>query len=188
MILHTDNQGFEGSLPTNRIAMKIKSSAKMFGILSDGIYKDKILAVVREYVCNAYDAHVTVGKQDVPFTVRLPNYLDSTFAVIDEGTGVDPAMIGEIFWTYGESSKTNDVNTIGALGLGSKSAFAYTKSSFVVKNRYQGVEYTYFCFINENGEPEGSLVGEAASDEATGITVEFAIRPADCSAFYARFG
>lgn len=186
--LHIDNQNFEGSLPTNRIAMKIKSSAKMFGILSDGIYKDKILAVVREYVCNAYDAHVTVGKQDVPFTVRLPNYLDSTFAVIDEGTGVDPAMIGEIFWTYGESSKTNDVNTIGALGLGSKSAFAYTKSSFIVKNRYQGTEYTYFCFINENGEPEGSLVGEAVSEEATGITVEFAIRPADCGAFYERFG
>jgi hypothetical protein len=189
--------------------MKIKQSAKMFSILSDGIYKDKILAVIREYVCNAYDAHVTVGKKDVPFTVRLPSYLDSTFSVSDEGSGIEPhghrvgdhvipgpdadgnfephLNIGEIFWTYGESSKTNDENTIGALGLGSKSAFAYTKSSFIVKNRFEGTEYTYFCFINEDGEPEGSCVGEAPA-EGNGITVEFAIRPEDQGAFYDRFG
>jgi hypothetical protein len=188
MKLTVDNNNFEGNLPDNRIAMTIKSSAEMFSLLSDTIYQDKILAVIREYVCNAYDAHVSVGKQDVPFTVQLPNYLNSTFSVSDEGTGVDPEKIGEIFWTYGQSSKTNDQLTIGALGIGCKSAFAYTKSSFIVKNRYQGNEYTYLCFIDENGEPAGSMVGEAPTIEKNGITVEFATRPEDQSAFYIRFG
>ena len=188
MKLSVDNHNFEGNLPEKRIAMTIKNSAEMFSLLSDGVYTDKILAVIREYVCNAYDAHVSVGKQDVPFTVRLPSYLDSTFSVSDEGTGVDPEKIGEIFWTYGQSSKTNDQLTIGALGIGCKSAFAYTKSSFIVKNRYQGNEYTYLCFINEQGEPEGSMVGEAPTEEKNGITVEFATRPEDQQAFYARFG
>ncbi len=167
--------------------MTIENSAKMFSILSDGIYKDKILAVIREYICNAFDAHVSVGKRDVPFTVRLPSYLDSTFSVSDEGTGVDPKLIGKIFWTYGSSTKTEDENTIGALGLGSKSAFAYTKSSFIVKNRYQGVEYTYFCFINEKGTPQGSKVGEESTTASNGITVEFAVRPEDVRAFGNRF-
>ena len=188
MKLHTDNQGFEGNLPDNRIKFQIKQSAKLFSILSDGLYKNKILAVIREYVCNAYDAHVMSGKKDVPFTVQLPNQLNHTFAVIDQGTGIDPDKIGEIFWTYGESSKTNDENTIGALGLGSKSAFAYTKSSFIVKNRYQGTEYVYFCFINENGEPEGSLVGQELTEESSGITIEFATKPEDTRAFYDCFG
>lgn len=210
MKLHSNDHGFEGCLPNNRIAMKIKSSAKMFEILSSGIYKDKILAVIREYSCNAFDAHITAGKRDVPFTIKLPNRFDSTFAVIDQGSGVEPhghqvgddvipgpdadgnfephLNIGAIFWTYGESSKTKDNETIGALGLGSKSAFAYTKSSFIVKNRWNDVEYTYFCFINEKGEPEGSCVGEEPTTEGNGITVEFAVRPEDNHAFYERFG
>lgn len=187
MKLQSNNHGFESNLPENRIAMKIKSSAKMFEILSAGIYSDKVTAVIREYICNAYDAHVSVGKQHIPFTVKLPSQLDPTFSVTDEGTGIDPNLIGEIFWTYGESSKTNDDKMIGALGLGSKSAFAYTKSSFVVKNRYQGTEYTYLCFINETGEPEGSLVGSEVSDISSGITIEFAVRPDDNYAFKHRF-
>lgn len=188
MKLHSDNHGFESNLPDNRIKFQLKSSAKLFGILSDGLYRDKILAVIREYCCNAYDAHVTAGKSDVPFKVRLPNRFEPTFAVIDEGSGIDPDKIGEIFWTYGESSKTDDNTTIGALGLGSKSAFAYTKSSFIVKNRWNGTEHVYFCFINENGEPEGSMVNQDVYSPMTnGITVEFAVRPEDNSAFYSRF-
>ena len=182
MKLKINNFGFEGNLPEDRIDIKIESSAMMYDILSSGIYKDKILAVIREYICNAYDAHVSVGKCDTPFKVRLPSYLDSTFSVTDEGSGVDPKMIGKIFWTYDRSTKTDDEQTIGALGLGSKSAFAYTKSSFVVKNNYQGVEYTYFCFINEKGVPQGSKVGETPTDLHNGITVEFAVRPEDISA------
>jgi sensor histidine kinase regulating citrate/malate metabolism len=106
MKLHQDSKGFEGNLPENRIAMRIENSAKMFEILSSGIYKDKIEAVIREYCCNAYDAQVSAGKKHLPFTVQLPNQIDTTFAVIDEGTGIDPNEIGEIFWTYGHSTKT----------------------------------------------------------------------------------
>jgi hypothetical protein len=187
MKLHQDSKGFEGNLPENRIAMRIENSAKMFEILSSGIYKDKIEAVIREYCCNAYDAQVSAGKKHLPFTVQLPNQIDTTFAVIDEGTGIDPNEIGEIFWTYGHSTKTKRNDLIGALGLGSKSAFAYTKSSFIVRNRYKGVLYTYFCFINEVGEPSGSKVAEEETSLPDGITVEFAVRPSDISAFLARF-
>ena len=186
MKINSDNKGFEGCLPSNRIAMRIENSAKMFEILSSGIYKDKIAAVIREYCCNAHDAHIAAGNSK-PFTVQLPNQMDPTFAVIDNGTGVDPEKIGEIFWTYGHSTKTEDQNQIGALGLGSKSAFAYTKSSFIVKNRYNGVEYSYMCFIDEKGEPSGSLVNTEETSEHNGITVEFAVRNSDIPTFYARY-
>ena len=186
MKLQEHDYGFEAVLPENRTPFKIKTSAKLFDILSSGIYKDKILAVIRELSCNAYDAHVVAGKKHVPFKLRLPTRLDPTFYVEDEGTGIDPERITDIYWTYGESSKTDSNDQIGALGLGSKSPFAYTKSSFVVKNRYQGVEHTYLCFINENGMPDGSKLDESPTDKPSGVTVEFAVRPEDITAFYDR--
>jgi hypothetical protein len=186
MKLQEHDYGFEAVLPDNRTPFKIKTSAKLFDILSSGIYKDKILAVIRELSCNAYDAHVVAKKQHVPFKIMLPTQIDPTFYVEDEGTGIDPSKIVDIYWTYGESSKTDSNDQIGALGLGSKSPFAYTKSSFVVKNRYQGKEYTYLCFINEYGMPDGSLVSEEMTDKLSGVTVEFAVRPEDISAFHER--
>lgn len=186
MKLQEHDYGFEAVLPENRTPFKIKTSAKLFDILSSGIYKDKILAVIRELSCNAYDAHICAKKKDTPFKVRLPTRLDPTFYVEDEGTGIDPERITDIYWTYGESSKTDSNDQIGALGLGSKSPFAYTKSSFVVKNRYQGAEYTYLCFINEDGMPDGSCVSEEPTDKPSGVTVEFAVRPDDIYAFHDR--
>jgi hypothetical protein len=185
MKLHTQNEGFDGIVPENRIPFKISTNAKLFGILSDGIYKDKVLAVIRELSCNAYDAHIA-AKQSKKFRVQVPSRLEPTFAVIDEGTGIDPEKIADIFWTYGESTKTNTNDQIGALGLGSKSPFAYTKSSFVVKNRFKGKEHTYFCFINESGVPDGSEVSVTDTTEPNGITVELAVRIEDINAFHSR--
>jgi hypothetical protein len=185
MKLHTENQNFDGMVPDKRIPFKISPNAKLFGILSDGIYKDKILAVIRELSCNASDAHI-VAKRTTPFKVFVPNALDPTFAIIDEGTGIDPEKIADIFWTYGESTKTQTNDLTGALGLGSKSPFAYTKSSFIVKNRYKGIEHTYFCFINESGIPDGSEIDVSESKDPDGITVELAVRQEDINAFKKR--
>lgn len=176
MELKGNNHGFEGELPKERVAFEIMSNAKMFSILSDGIYKDKIMAVIRELCCNAFDAHIAAGKKGVPFVITFPSRYETTFSVADVGTGIDPSKIGGIFWTYGASTKSNSNEFIGALGLGSKSPFAYTKSSFIVKNRYEGNEYVYLCFINEQGTPEGSLVSTTPTTESSGITVEFAVR------------
>ena len=180
------NYGFDSVLPDNRTPFMIESNAGLFEILSSTIYKDKILAVIRELSCNAYDAHVEAKKKEVPFKLRLPTRIDPTFYIEDEGPGIDPERIVEIYWTYGRSSKKNTNDQIGFLGLGSKSPFAYTKSSFVVKNRYKGVEYTYLCFINEDGKPDGSRVSEEPTEKHSGVTVEFAVRPEDISAFYNR--
>lgn len=174
---------FEGNLPKgDRKTFQIRSNPKMFEILSDGIYSDKVMAVIRELCCNAHDSTVT-GGHGRPFTVNVPTSLDSNFWVEDTGLGIDPAKIVDIFWTYGASTKTNDNTTIGALGLGSKSPFAYTKSSFLVVDRFNGVEYKYFCFINEDGIPDGKLMFQSPTDEPNGVRVELAVRHADVQIF-----
>lgn len=187
MKLQANNHGFDSSLPDQRIGFKIQQSAKTFEILSSGIYKDKVLAVIRELMCNAYDAHVAAGRANVPFTVTLPSRIESTFCVEDTGTGIDPKQIEEIFCTYGASTKSNSNDFIGALGLGCKSPFAYTKSSFIVRNCYGGKEYTYMCFIDTNGVPSASCVSTEDTDKHSGLAVEFAVRLEDISAFVDRY-
>lgn len=169
---------------TKSIGFKMVQNGHMFRILSDGIYSNKIAAVIRELSCNAYDAHVAAGKKGTPFKVFLPGILDPRFYVEDEGTGIPPEKIGDIFWTYGQSSKGDDNEQIGALGLGSKSPFAYTKGSFIVKNRYQGIEHIYFCMIGDEGYPTGNEVSALPTDQPSGVTVEFAVEPRDISAFH----
>lgn len=186
MELRSKDYGFEGELPGNRISFQIDPSSKMFEMLSSKIYKDKILTVIRELSCNAYDSHVAAGKESTPFVIQLPTVIAPTFAVEDFGTGLNPDTIGEVFWTYGRSTKTNRNDQIGALGLGSKSPFAYAKSSYVVKNRWNGTEYTYLCFINEEGKADSSLVDTSETSEGNGVRVEMAVRPEDVHAFHER--
>lgn len=186
MKLTTNNFGFQGNLPGNRMGARIKTSAKLFDVLSSGIYTDPILAPIRELSCNAWDAHVAAGCTDRKFTVFVPSWLEPTFSVEDYGTGIHPDKFQDIFYTYGASTKSDSDDFIGALGLGSKSPFAYTKSSYTVRNRFDGKEYLYFCFINEDGQPDGSLISTEDTDQPNGVKVEFAVKPEDCNAFIER--
>lgn len=176
---------FEGMVPQTRIAFKIEANAMLVDILSNLIYKDKVLAVIRELSCNAYDAHIS-NKNPKPFSVQVPTKLEPVFAVEDEGCGLPADKIGDIFWTYGSSTKTKTNDQIGAMGIGSKSPFAYTKSSFVVRSRFDGVETHYLCFINENGTPDGAVTMTQDTTEPNGVRVEMGVRAEDISAFHQR--
>ena len=85
---------------------KIQASAKAFEILSSNIYTNKVRAVIREYNCNAYDAHVDAGTERT-WDVHLPTMLESYFSVRDYGTGLSDQQVREIFTTYFHSTKTN---------------------------------------------------------------------------------
>lgn len=183
MKMNTVNYGFESHLPENRKSYTIKPNAKLFHVLSSGIYKNKILAVIRELFCNAYDAHVAAGNGTTPVTIQLPTTLEPTFTITDYGTGIHPDNFDAVYKTYGESTKGDSQDQIGALGLGSKSPIAYTQSSFIVKNRFAGVEYTHFCFVNDEGIPDSSEVGREEVDLPNGMTVEFAVKVEDIDTF-----
>ena len=153
---------------------RIRNSAKAFSILSSGLYANKIKAIIREYSCNAYDAHVEAGKGDLPFDVHLPNALEPWFAVRDYGVGLDHQQVENIFTTYFESTKTNTDDLIGGLGLGSKSAFSYTENFAVtaIKNGRKGI---YSAFIAENGVPSIALMHEEETDEPNGVEIKFSV-------------
>lgn len=154
-----------------RTAFTIKASARAFKLLSSNLYSDKPLAIVRELGCNALDSHAAAGKHDVPFKVVLPSELHPYFEVIDYGTGLTDEQVKSIFTTYFESTKTTSNEYIGAMGLGSKSPFAYT-DAFEVFARKDGIENHYTCFLNKDGAPEIFLIETLKDDPATGVKFE----------------
>ena len=52
-------------------AVGISDDPAFFQILSSTLYKDQKLAVVRETLCNAWDAHIEAGKTDLPIEITI---------------------------------------------------------------------------------------------------------------------
>lgn len=160
---------------------RIRPSAKAFKILSDGLYSNKIRAIVRELSCNAHDSHVAAGKPDLPIDVHLPNSFEPWYAVRDYGVGLNHDEVMSIYTTYFESTKSDSNDYIGALGLGSKSPFSYTDQFSVVAIK-DGMKRTYCAYLNE-GIPSISLMSEIETDEGNGVEVKVDIKQGDYHSF-----
>jgi len=185
MQIKTENREVGRSGTSNERTFNIDMTAKAFKILSDGLYSDKILAVVRELSCNAKDSHIDAGKNDVPFEIHLPNSLEPWFAVTDYGLGLSPDDVLEMYSTYFASTKTGSNDVTGCLGLGSKSPFAYT-DSFSVETRWNGTLTVFSCFYNEAGIPSIVILGDEdgmPTDEVNGVTVKMAVNDGDMREF-----
>tara|TARA_R100000315_G_scaffold37273_1_gene15639 strand:+ start:3295 stop:5406 length:2112 start_codon:yes stop_codon:yes gene_type:complete len=134
-------------------AFQINASSHMFRVLSDGLYSDKVTAVIRELTCNARDAHTAAGKEHVPYRVHLPTVVEPYFEVFDQGIGLSFDDIMSLYTTYGESLKNHTNDMIGGLGLGSKAGFAYA-DQYQVEGRWHGKSHLFSCYVDEAGEPQ----------------------------------
>lgn len=178
---HTDkNIETNGVLGGN--AFTIKATGKAFRILSSGLYSDKILAIIRELSCNAWDAHKMNGNPEEPFSIHLPNRLESFFAIRDFGTGLSHDDVINLYTTYFASTKQDSNEFIGALGLGSKSPFSYV-DSFTVESYFDGMLRTYTSFIGNDGTPEISLMMEQETTERNGLRITLPVKANDCYDF-----
>lgn len=152
----------------------IRNSPKAFKILSDGLYSNKIKAVIRELSCNALDSHVAAGKPDVKFEVHLPTIMEPWFSVKDFGLGLTGDQVENIYTIYFESTKTDSNDFIGALGLGSKSPFSYTEN-FTVTAIKNGTKRIYSAFIGSTGVPSIAEMSTELTDEENGVEVKFSV-------------
>lgn len=157
--------------------MGIDNSPEFFHILSSSLYKHQTLAMVREVLSNAVDAHTDAQVTD-PVEVTVD---DEYFTVVDKGKGIPPDLIKPIYGTYGSGTKRNDTNAIGGFGLGCKSPFAYT-DNFEVTSCYDGTKTIYRMSKGSkvsNGKPSIITILSVPCGEETGITVRIPIHDKD---------
>lgn len=171
-----------GIQDTVKFGIKSSGLAHIFNVLRNQLYSDKVLAVIREYSCNAYDAHVEAGKVDESIIVTLPNRMNPVFKVRDYGLALSPEEIQEVYAFYGESTKRNTNDQIGQLGLGSKSAFAYG-DNFVINSFLDGEKHSYNAFIDPSQIGQISKLSVEKSDEANGVEIVIPVQDGDFDEF-----
>lgn len=158
----------------------IEMTPEMYDMLSSKVYSNKVLAVVREIICNARDAQKEAGI-DKEVLVHLPNKLEPYFSVRDYGTGLSHDMVMNLYLSYGKSTKASSNDLIGGLGIGSKSPLAYT-DSFIVESFYNNVKRTYSVF-KDKGIPCVSKLSEKITDEPNGLHVKVSVKEYDNRSF-----
>lgn len=72
----------------------ISDDPAFFQILSSALYKDPMLAMVRETICNAWDAHIESGRTDQPLIISLD---DDQLTIKDFGPGIPEDLIQTIY-------------------------------------------------------------------------------------------
>jgi len=182
MKLHSATHIVEKSGNFEENQFSIEASAKAFMILSDGLYSNKILAVIRELSTNAYDSHVDAGKADRPFEVHLPTRLEPHFHVRDYGTSMTHDQCMTLYTTYFRSTRNDSNDAVGCLGLGSKAPFAYA-DSFTVEAFKDGEKRVYAAHRDSNGSPTFCLMDTVPTDEENGIKVSLPVDKNDCDRF-----
>lgn len=162
--------------------IKNEGLAHIFNVLRNQLYSDKILAVLREYSCNAVDAHTEAGHPEKPIQVTLPTSISPSLKIRDFGLGLSDQDIKEIYAFYGESTKRNSNSLIGQLGLGSKSAFAYG-DNFVINSHCNGTLSTYNAFIDESQVGQIAKLVSKPTSEPNGVEIVIPVRSQDINEF-----
>jgi hypothetical protein len=152
-------------------------------ILRDTLYSDKVLAVIREYSANAWDAHREVGKKDVPIKVMIPTSMAPTLVIQDYGPGLSHDDVFHVYTQYGASTKRNSDEAVGMLGIGSKSGFAYS-DSFTIVSCHGGVRRTYVAVLDKSEEGAINLLFEEPCGDETGVAIQVAVRQEDVGEFH----
>jgi hypothetical protein len=149
--------------------------------LRDKIYSNKVLAVVREYISNAYDEHKKYGITE-SVDIKLSSVNNQwVWSVRDYAMGLDDHAIRNIFGVYFESTKSNDNDSIGGFGIGGKAGFSYT-DTFYVNSHHNGTKTCYICTLGAGtkGIPVGEIY-EISKESTTeqGIEISLEVKSTD---------
>lgn len=184
MITKTVHRSVQSNVPagdSRQFGMDL--DGKAFRILFDGIYSNKIGTPIREYLANGYDSHVVAGCPDRPVQVTLPSILEPTFSIRDFGVGLSHETVMDLYSTMFRSTKSGSNAEVGAFGLGSKSAFAYT-DTFTVSSYFDGRKRVYHAVIGVDDIPTITELVELAEDcDETGFEVTIPVKSADVATF-----
>lgn len=146
------------------------------------LYEDPVEATVRETVSNAIDAVVKECSGDKP-TVKIysPTTLNPILIIKDNGVGMTYNDLKEIYSKYGASTKIDDLDQIGAYGLGAKAPLAYG-NEFTVTSIKDG-QKTTIIVAREEMTNFIKIVDSVITDEPSGTTVSIPVDNADIHRF-----
>jgi hypothetical protein len=155
-------------------SMGISDDPAFYHMLSSQLYSDEKRAVIRETLCNAWDAHIEAGCTDKFVDVTLT---DNKLTIQDYGLGIPRNLIRPIYGVYGSSTKKKNALVTGGFGLGCKAPFSYV-DHFEVISCHDG-EKTIYRMSKSSGEVMGKpsiLPIMSVPTSESGITVSLHVK------------
>lgn len=161
-----------------KVAMGIDPAqfGKIMTILTD-LYSNRVLAFIREYSTNAWDAQVERGVKR-PIEVTLPTRFNPHFVVRDFGVGLSVQDIHVIYSQYGASTKHQTNDQVGMLGLGCKSALTYT-SQFTVTSVQDGTKVQVIVARDTDGSGSMHIADTSTTTDPEGTKIEIPVMAGD---------
>lgn len=180
-------RNMESSGIIGQTEFSVQLGPELLEILS-GLYSDIPWALVREYVSNARDGHVKLRARGIeppqPIDIHVPNRLEPWFSVRDYGVGMDHDTVWLVFSQYGNSTKNDNNDEIGGLGIGAKAAFSYEGSDqWTITAYHDGKQRTYIAARNERGMPTLTLLVDIDTSEPNGVEIKIPVSPNDVERF-----
>lgn len=179
MIIGEKNNDFEivGEDTSKKAKISSDKMAKLQYLLTKGLYRDPITAVIAEWCNNGVDSVVQAGKSPIEYPVIAQIGKDSNnqyiFSVEDKGVGLDNRDFEDICMNYLESTKEGDNDTIGHFGIGMKSFLALERSATFIC-RKNGVERKYLVYEGDEFV-NYDLLYEKPTDQENGVIAELII-------------
>lgn len=167
-------QGFE----TQQMGFDVAKQAKLFHMLSNTLYTDKLSAVIRELCSNAFDSHVMAGCADAPIHITVPTFEKPVLVISDSGIGLTKEEALKTILCYLGSNKDTSNDFVGGWGIGSKSPFAYT-NTYDVEVVKAGVSVAFTCWKDEHGLPQVIVSREGLTDRHDGVIMSVPISASD---------
>lgn len=173
----------EGALADIKMELDTDSTAHLMMLLSTNLYQDSLGTPLQEICSNALDSTVEAGV-DEPIIVALTRNTagEYEFSCEDFGLGLDDDDFRNIMSKYGKSTKRENENVLGCLGIGSKSFFAYTDMYTYICRKNQ-VERMYILRKDEVGFAI-NLIYEKPTEERNGVKVIVPVKRGDANDFH----
>lgn len=165
--LHETRRAITGGTGrSGRASIADEDLPKVLSVLSDQLYSNKIAAVIREYSCNGWDAHVEAGIPTRPIDVTLPSVFTPELVIRDFGPGLPEDAVYDVYMMFGKSTKENTNAQKGMFGLGSKAAYAYV-TAFTIISYNGGLKTTYSAFIDGEQQRIVAMLSEESLGKYT---------------------
>lgn len=173
----------EGNLEDGEVIPLLLSEEDMPELMMHltDLYSKPKVAVVREYACNARDAHLEAGYLG-PIEVFKPTALAPSLVIRDHGLGMSLDFVRNVFTKYGSSTKRHSNLLTGTRGLGCKAGLCYT-SQIAVKTIWQDLRGQRWKLVGMVSRKEDNTAGfrvvyHEKTDEPTGTEISVPIRSA----------
>lgn len=173
-----------GDFETVKAGLSSDSLEFILDALTDGLYQDKITAILREYTSNMEDAIRVENKLDKPYYIIFNRDIDTNELWVsfkDHGSGISPDFMKKIFMNWGESTRRTANVGIGGFGIGSKSGLSYQNEIYITTT-VDNLTSEYILY--KTGKlPELTLLNQYNSEEPNGTTIKIQVKESDYKTF-----